>query len=375
VKSPAGGAASLSLLRRPGSASAACPHAARSRHGLTTNSLRRLGEPAFIQAPTPNGKHPCQHSWTSNTCTPLLSGSAWRVDAAARRFFSLPAAGTAVSHTATEKLSKTSRRYRLLLHQRPHPEPLLTPVWALVAVAAHKIVPLTRCRRRSRPCDCPRGGRPGGRRGRLLLGQGLDHEIPSCGASIPSTSHPTRCISCQRPATTRSTMSYQALRFDPDLTPRPGHPAHTRRRRGLRAMVIATICGAHDPRHLRGASAQLEGIISTPAFHHWHHSCRQRNPQLRRHAACMDGFRAIPPAQGIPAAYGIDAKIPASLAATRYRSIPPDPVLRETPAGAPPPGIDVAQIHQHPSTHCAATPRRQCAELVPFRTSTSASAP
>jgi len=205
--------------------------------------------------------------------------------------------------------------------------------------------------------------------------------IPFLGASIPVHHHPTRCnFLVKSPAPLRSTMFHPALRFDPDLPLLVLHPAHPRRpARSQRCLVIATILwGFLNPR-------QPALALRPAGMDHLHPPPSTLAPRLVRTAQsrnfpsmlpCMDWiFAPKPPAQGMPAAYCIDANFPPPLwpANSSYPLDPrPIPLYAKPQPGAQPATrvIDVCadppappRIVPPPQTPPPAT----SAELVPFR--------
>jgi sterol desaturase/sphingolipid hydroxylase (fatty acid hydroxylase superfamily) len=68
--------------------------------------------------------------------------------------------------------------------------------------------------------------------------------------------------------------------------------------------------------NVRWRLGPLEWLIATPAFHHWHHTLAE--PRDRNYATmlpCMDwifGTYYLP--RNWPSSYGIEAKLPASVA-------------------------------------------------------------
>ena len=84
-------------------------------------------------------------------------------------------------------------------------------------------------------------------------------------------------------------------------------------------LVIAiTMWGFFIHANLRWRLGPLEWVIATPAFHHWHHTLAQ--PRDRNYASMLPfmdwifGTHYLPRNQW-PSAYGIEAKLPSSLAA------------------------------------------------------------
>jgi sterol desaturase/sphingolipid hydroxylase (fatty acid hydroxylase superfamily) len=86
----------------------------------------------------------------------------------------------------------------------------------------------------------------------------------------------------------------------------------------ISALLVLTITlwGFLIHANVRWRLGPLEWVISTPAFHHWHHTLAE--PRDRNYASmlpCMDlifGTHYLPRNQW-PAAYGIEAKLPGSL--------------------------------------------------------------
>ena len=97
-------------------------------------------------------------------------------------------------------------------------------------------------------------------------------------------------------------------------------------------VLVLTMWGFLIHANVRWRLGPLEWLISTPAFHHWHHTLAE--PRDRNFASmlpCMDwifGTYYLPRKQW-PSAYGIAAKLPDSLAG---QLIYP---LRDPPAGLP----------------------------------------
>ena len=81
-------------------------------------------------------------------------------------------------------------------------------------------------------------------------------------------------------------------------------------------VLVITMWGFLIHANLRWRFGPLEWVIATPAFHHWHHTLTE--PRDRNFASmlpCMDwifGTYYLPRKQW-PSAYGIEAKLPASL--------------------------------------------------------------
>jgi sterol desaturase/sphingolipid hydroxylase (fatty acid hydroxylase superfamily) len=91
--------------------------------------------------------------------------------------------------------------------------------------------------------------------------------------------------------------------------------------------------------NLRWRLGPLEWLISTPAFHHWHHTLRE--PRDRNYASmlpCMDwifGTYYLP--REWPSAYGTETPLPASLGGQLlYPLIPPQTPQVSIPAAVEP---------------------------------------
>ena len=82
-------------------------------------------------------------------------------------------------------------------------------------------------------------------------------------------------------------------------------------------MLVVTVWGFFIHANMRWRLGPLEWLITTPGFHHWHHTLLgAAGPQLRFDAA-LDGLalrHLSSAARQWPAAYGIETKLPASLA-------------------------------------------------------------
>jgi sterol desaturase/sphingolipid hydroxylase (fatty acid hydroxylase superfamily) len=100
-------------------------------------------------------------------------------------------------------------------------------------------------------------------------------------------------------------------------------------------VLAVTMWGFLIHANLRWRFGPLEWLIALPAFHHWHHTLAQ--PRDRNFASmlpCMDwifGTYHLPRKEW-PAAYGIETKMPASLAGQLLHPLRPPP-----PAGVPEP--------------------------------------
>ncbi len=104
-------------------------------------------------------------------------------------------------------------------------------------------------------------------------------------------------------------------------------------------VLVATMWGFFIHSNLRWRLGPLEWLIATPAFHHWHHTLHEkRDHNYASMLPWMDwifGTLFLP--KRFPSAYGIDAKLPASLGGQLlYPLLPqpsplslPEPVLTE----------------------------------------------
>ncbi|HEY6433383.1 MAG TPA: sterol desaturase family protein, partial [Acetobacteraceae bacterium] len=99
-------------------------------------------------------------------------------------------------------------------------------------------------------------------------------------------------------------------------------------------MLLVTMWGFFIHSNIRCRFGPLEWLLSTPAFHHWHHTLAE--PRDRNYASmlpCMDwlfGTLHLPRNEW-PSAYGIDAKLPDSVAGQLvYPFRPPSPQASST---------------------------------------------
>ncbi len=139
-----------------------------------------------------------------------------------------------------------------------------------------------------------------------------------CGAFMPSTISRPRCISWSVPAPIRSTtcspgcaglIPVYFLGLATPLTPAGG---------AVSALLVlaVTLWGFLIHANVRCRFGLLEWLISTPAFHHWHHTLGK--PRDRNYASmlpCMVwifGTWHLPKAW--PVAYGSDTELLGSLA-------------------------------------------------------------
>lgn len=102
-------------------------------------------------------------------------------------------------------------------------------------------------------------------------------------------------------------------------------------------MLVITVWGFFIHSNIRWRLGPLEWLISTPGFHHWHHT--RAEPRDRNYASMLPwmdrlfGTYYLPRKQW-PSAYGIEAKLPNSLAGQLMHPFrePAQPTLPE-PAG------------------------------------------
>lgn len=105
-------------------------------------------------------------------------------------------------------------------------------------------------------------------------------------------------------------------------------------------MLAVTVWGFFIHANIRWRLGPLEWLISTPAFHHWHHTLSE--PRDRNYASMLPwmdrlfGTHHLPRNQW-PSAYGIEAKLPGSVAGQLMYPLygPPQAALPE-PAGVNP---------------------------------------
>ncbi len=95
--------------------------------------------------------------------------------------------------------------------------------------------------------------------------------------------------------------------------------------------------------NVRWRFGPLEWLVSTPAFHHWHHT--RTGPINRNYSSTLPWLDRIfgthyLPADRLPEAYGIRAKMPDSLLGQlAYPLNPPIPERPESPLQPPAPSI------------------------------------
>lgn len=93
-------------------------------------------------------------------------------------------------------------------------------------------------------------------------------------------------------------------------------------------VMVLTIWGFWIHANLRWRLGPLEWVVSTPAFHHWHHTLAE--PRDRNFASMLPimdwifGTHYLPRNQW-PAAYGIKTKLPGSLGAQLVYPLRPQP--------------------------------------------------
>ncbi len=97
-------------------------------------------------------------------------------------------------------------------------------------------------------------------------------------------------------------------------------------------VLIATIWGFFIHANVRWRLGPLEWLISTPAFHHWHHTLHE--PRDRNYASMLPwmdwvfGTYYLP--KQWPSAYGTDAAVPASLGQQLMHPLLPQPTQVST---------------------------------------------
>jgi sterol desaturase/sphingolipid hydroxylase (fatty acid hydroxylase superfamily) len=96
-------------------------------------------------------------------------------------------------------------------------------------------------------------------------------------------------------------------------------------------VMVLTLWGFFIHANLRWRFGPLEWLVATPAFHHWHHT--QGDLRDRNYASMLPvmdrifGTYHLP--KQWPSAYGIDAKLPDSLASQLvYPFVPPSPAAQ-----------------------------------------------
>lgn len=95
----------------------------------------------------------------------------------------------------------------------------------------------------------------------------------------------------------------------------------------LAATLIGTIWGFFIHANLRWRFGPLEWLISTPAFHHWHHTTTPVNRNYASTLPWIDwvfGTHHLPRGEW-PEAYGVKASVPESLAGQLVYPLSPEP--------------------------------------------------
>ena len=104
------------------------------------------------------------------------------------------------------------------------------------------------------------------------------------------------------------------------------------------ATLITTLWGYFIHANLRWRFGPLEWLISTPAFHHWHHTLK--GPINRNYASTLPwldrifGTHYLP--KEWPTAYGIEAKMPDSLVEQLAYPLRAPPPVQTTPSTSAP---------------------------------------
>jgi sterol desaturase/sphingolipid hydroxylase (fatty acid hydroxylase superfamily) len=107
--------------------------------------------------------------------------------------------------------------------------------------------------------------------------------------------------------------------------------------------LIGTLWGFFIHANLRWRFGPLEWLVSTPAFHHWHHT--RTGPINRNYASTLPwldrifGTHYLPPHE-LPTAYGIVAAMPDSLLGQLTYPLEPRSTPRSMDADAPDEGVD-----------------------------------
>lgn len=217
------------------------------------------------------------------------------------------------------------------------PSLLLTPVLALVAVGAHAVVPW---RFQTAVADLPIWLRAAaalavGEIG-FYWGHRWTHEIPFLWRFHSVHHNPTQVyflISARaHPLDNAFTrlcgfIPIVALGIATPLTPAGGVVAAL--------LVLAfTMWGFLIHANLRWRLGPLEWLVSTPHFHHWHHTLSDhRDRNFASMLPIMDwifGTLYLPRGRW-PAAYGIETKIPSSLAGQLVYPLRPPPAPARLP--------------------------------------------
>ena len=142
-------------------------------------------------------------------------------------------------------------------------------------------------------------------------------KFPFSGVSIPSITAPRKSIFWLTPAPTRSTLVFSRFcALVPIYVLGLGSPGTLSGSLvPLLATLITTAWGFFIHANLRFRFGPLEWLISTPAFHHWHHTLS--GPINRNYASTLPwldrvfGTHYLP--KEWPTAYGTVEKLPDSL--------------------------------------------------------------
>jgi sterol desaturase/sphingolipid hydroxylase (fatty acid hydroxylase superfamily) len=102
-------------------------------------------------------------------------------------------------------------------------------------------------------------------------------------------------------------------------------------------MLLVTVWGFFIHANLRWRFGPLEWLVATPAFHHWHHTRSEaRDRNYASMLPCWDWmFGTLHLPRHWPAAYGVDEKLPDSVAGQLiypFRSRTDSPELLDTTA-------------------------------------------
>jgi sterol desaturase/sphingolipid hydroxylase (fatty acid hydroxylase superfamily) len=103
-------------------------------------------------------------------------------------------------------------------------------------------------------------------------------------------------------------------------------------------VLLLTMWGFLIHANVRWRLGPLEWLISTPGFHHWHHTLAE--PRNRNYASMLPVMDWIfgtfyLPRNKWPAAYGVDEKLPRSLAAQLIYPVAPFARPYNSPEPAP----------------------------------------
>jgi sterol desaturase/sphingolipid hydroxylase (fatty acid hydroxylase superfamily) len=101
--------------------------------------------------------------------------------------------------------------------------------------------------------------------------------------------------------------------------------------------LFGSVWGFFIHANLRFRFGPLEWLISTPAFHHWHHTLN--GPINRNYASTLPWVDRVfgthyLPRKEWPAAYGVEAKLPDSLAGQLLYPLDPEPPVLPLPEEA-----------------------------------------